>query len=850
MDQGRGQTDRQPPGGVAGGSGAPGRSARGRLRGGLGLPAGRTLDRLSDEELVARARAHAASDTSALDPFDVLWRRHADAGRRAAVGITRASDPDDLVQEAYLRIYSAVSRGKGPDGPFRPYLYQSIRNIAATWAARPRDDSVDLMPDLSDGTDISETVLEGTVTATAFRSLPARWQEVLWYSEVEGLEPADIAPMLALSPSAVSALAYRAREGLRRAWLQAHVSSTSLPAGCRWSAERMGDAHRGALSGTARARFDEHVDGCARCTIVLGEVDEVSKRLGLVLVPLLVGMPWAAFQTMTAAGAGPAVGSGTAVGAGAAVGSDAAMDSGAAAGSGAASSSVGSSPTAASPVRAHGRSAGATSRRVGSGALAVMVVAGLATVSGAVVLASNLAGGSEVAAGAPPAPPSTTSSPASPPVGAVPSEEGTVEEPVGDPEDSPTVEVPPVAPTRPWREIPDPPSTPEPQEPAAVPALPTLPPLAPYEPYEPAAPTDPTAPSEPTDPTGPSEPTDPTTEVPDVTGPAVPTLTGPPAGVPLTTFPTVSGVADPGVTVVLTTGDGASLTTAVADDAGAWSTPVCPDVTAAPGACLADVATLVVQAHALDESTGLSSEVSDALEWDFERPTLSVPAEAGPVVAGDVSVLLEGAAGQYVQVSIDGVPTGRYHLMPQSTPLVWSGATPGAHALSVRYVTVTGTGDAVRVTGFGPNRTSTVEVEPQPAPPGAVPPEEEPAGDAAAPRQPGDGNAGDVSADDTALVGEATVGETGVGEAEGGEKAAGEATGGAPGAAGLAPPDEATADGATAGAVAREGLDDIPTGSSADPQKSAPAPEVSPGSEAAPAPTPSEPHGETFGETR
>lgn len=618
--------------------------------------AARTLDRLSDEELVARAR------TGAPEPFAVLWSRHADAGRRAAGRFTSASDPDDLVQEAYLRIYSAVSRGKGPEGPFRPYLYQSIRNIAITWSRRPQTDSIDLLPDLSDGKDISEGVLEGTVTAKAFRTLPARWQEVLWYSEVEGLEPVDIAPLLAMSPGAVSALAYRAREGLRRAWLQAHVSSTSLPDDCRWSAEHMGDANRDALSGRARERFDAHVGGCTRCAILVAEVDEVSGRLGLVLVPLLVGVPWATFQPLTGH---PAL--------------------------------VGDAVS--------GEGATTVVRRSGSVALAVATVVGLAAVSAAVVLGSGMLRSSQAPAAPGAAPQGTTQSPV--PEGPTSS---SVTAPEVTPDVVPDTEAPsdadasrapdddraaPVPPRVPPRD-----RLPSTDGPLALPALPALPPFEPI-----SLPV--TTPAVPADPTQ-----EPSTSPPDIAPPGVPTLVGPVSETPLVAFPTVSGTADPGVTVVLTTTAGEALVSTVASSSGAWSAAVCADASAAPAACLGDVTTLTVEAHARDESTALVSGSSASLSWTFDRPTVAEPSDGSSVVPtdeGDVMVRLEGIAGQNVQVSIDGAPTGNYHSLP-ADQLTWSDVTPGTHTLRVRYVTVSGSGTDAVVTGFGPFRTSTVTV--------------------------------------------------------------------------------------------------------------------------------------------
>ena len=256
-------------------------------------------DVADDEHLIAQARGGSG------DAFEELWRRHAAAGRRVAARFTQVSDPDDLVQEAYLRIYSAMRNGSGPDLAFRPYLYQTIRNIAITWAGRPVEQSIAALDDISDGSDMSSAILESSVTATAFRSLPARWQSVLWYSEVEGLEPAEIAPLLGITPGAVSALAYRAREGLRRAWLQVHVNSDAAPRACTWAAKRMGDFNRGALRGATRTRFVAHVSRCLRCLAIVDEVDEVARTLGPVMVPIVVGVPWDTFAgAVTESGTG------------------------------------------------------------------------------------------------------------------------------------------------------------------------------------------------------------------------------------------------------------------------------------------------------------------------------------------------------------------------------------------------------------------------------------------------------------------------------------------------------------------------------------------------------------------
>lgn len=243
----------------------------------------------SDSELAALARA------GETDAFGELWQRHAAAGTAAARQFGSIADPDDIVSEAYLRILRSLQRGGGPHEAFRPYLYRTIRNIAMDWRtgqpAVPLDDAPELE---SAERDPEITVLENVVTARAFRQIPERWQAVLWYLDVEGMAPAEAAPLLGLSPNATSALAVRAREGFKKTWLQAHVSDKSVPAECRWTTDRMANYVRGTLTSRSRARFDRHLETCVRCSILVAEIEDLSGHLAGLLLPIMLGGPAAA----------------------------------------------------------------------------------------------------------------------------------------------------------------------------------------------------------------------------------------------------------------------------------------------------------------------------------------------------------------------------------------------------------------------------------------------------------------------------------------------------------------------------------------------------------------------------
>ncbi|MEV7609745.1 sigma-70 family RNA polymerase sigma factor [Microbacterium sp. NPDC089320] len=256
---------------------------------------------IADADLVLRTRS---GDAAA---FGELWRRHYPSGMSVARSITSSIDPDDLVQESYTRIYQAIVKGGGPNGSFRAYLFTSIRNTAAAWGRSRREsaiDELDTVPDPDSTDQAANEALDRSLTAQAFRSLPSRWQEVLWYTEIEQMKPQEAATLLGMKAGAVSQLAFRAREGLREAWIQAHLRSAAAGSDCQWSIEHLGAYSRGNLSTRDHNRLEQHLEQCARCMIVAAEAKDVSKRLALVLLPLVLGVTGSAGYLATLQGGG------------------------------------------------------------------------------------------------------------------------------------------------------------------------------------------------------------------------------------------------------------------------------------------------------------------------------------------------------------------------------------------------------------------------------------------------------------------------------------------------------------------------------------------------------------------
>ncbi len=245
----------------------------------------------SDAELIAATRL---GDGEA---FGELYRRHLPAARAAARAMCRnRSDADDLVSEAFLNMLRILQNGNGPQLAFRPYLMVAVRNRFYDRMRRRHEDPVDepteeLNLALIDTTTVEEDKM---LAAAAFATLPERWQLVLWHTEIEGRTPAEIAPLIGLAPNAVAALAYRAREGLRQAFLQAHLQTPrELP--CRECAGHLGAYVRDSLSSRDRDAVDAHLTECESCRALLVELSDTNNMLRVGLLPAILGIPATAY---------------------------------------------------------------------------------------------------------------------------------------------------------------------------------------------------------------------------------------------------------------------------------------------------------------------------------------------------------------------------------------------------------------------------------------------------------------------------------------------------------------------------------------------------------------------------
>ncbi|PJN28656.1 RNA polymerase subunit sigma-24 [Streptomyces sp. CB02613] len=307
----------------------------------------------SDARLIEDMRA---GDDQA---YEELFRRHSGAVLRYARSCCRdAHTADDLTAEVFARTLQAVRGGKGPTEAVRAYLMTAVRHVAAAWTKSAKrehlvddfavfaaqatrsaeisdDDTLELGADV-----LAMHEAEQSMAMQAFRSLPERWQAVLWHTTVEEESPSEIAPLFGLTANATAVLASRAREGLKQAYLQAHVSQALTTGGdCAQYADRLGAHARGGLRTRAERGLRKHLDECARCRVAAGELDHVNAGIPALLPVAVIGW-FAAGFSLKAAGVvvGGAAG---AAGAGAAAAATGSGSTGGAAGGAAASEGLG-----------------------------------------------------------------------------------------------------------------------------------------------------------------------------------------------------------------------------------------------------------------------------------------------------------------------------------------------------------------------------------------------------------------------------------------------------------------------------------------------------------------------------
>lgn len=172
------------------------------------------MDQLSDEELVERT---ANGDQSA---FRSLVGRHTQRSLRLAQRMTgNASDAEEVVQDAFLRLWSKADTWRRGRGKFTTWFYRIVVNLCLDRRRRPGFLPLEAAGDPPDpGRGAVAKIYQdevGSAVGRELAGLPERQRAALVLCYYEEMSNQEAAAALSVSVSALEALLVRARRSLK-----------------------------------------------------------------------------------------------------------------------------------------------------------------------------------------------------------------------------------------------------------------------------------------------------------------------------------------------------------------------------------------------------------------------------------------------------------------------------------------------------------------------------------------------------------------------------------------------------------------------------------------------------------
>ena len=159
-----------------------------------------------------------------LRRFEEQISPHLKSAYNLARWLTRShEDAEDIVQEAFLRAFSAFESFRGDDA--KPWLLAIVRNTSMTWLKRSRnagatigfeealEDPIERSPDPEEGLLIS---CDREQVRQALEQLPLDFREAVILREMEGLSYKEISATIGVPIGTVMSRLSRGRDWLRR----------------------------------------------------------------------------------------------------------------------------------------------------------------------------------------------------------------------------------------------------------------------------------------------------------------------------------------------------------------------------------------------------------------------------------------------------------------------------------------------------------------------------------------------------------------------------------------------------------------------------------------------------------
>jgi RNA polymerase sigma factor (sigma-70 family) len=159
-----------------------------------------------------------------LRRFEEQVSPHLKSAYNLAKWLTRShEDAEDIVQEAFLRAFSAFETVRGEDA--KPWLLTIVRNTSMTWLKRNRnagatigfedalEDPIERSPDPEESLLIS---CDREQVRQALEQLPSDFREAVVLREMEGLSYKEISATIGVPLGTVMSRLSRGRDWLRR----------------------------------------------------------------------------------------------------------------------------------------------------------------------------------------------------------------------------------------------------------------------------------------------------------------------------------------------------------------------------------------------------------------------------------------------------------------------------------------------------------------------------------------------------------------------------------------------------------------------------------------------------------
>lgn len=187
-------------------------------------------EQLADESLLDFI---AAADEGAF--AELLRRYHTRFYRAAYRWVLHAEDAQDIVQQAFLKLWSGSARFKrGKGASFSTWFYRIVHNQAMDVLRARKESFTELHEEIAPSGDDLEADLAAWQQQQALRrcllQLPENQRIAVQLFYFEELKQKDIAPIMGISVKALESLLIRARQQLREQLNPLPLGALNLPA--------------------------------------------------------------------------------------------------------------------------------------------------------------------------------------------------------------------------------------------------------------------------------------------------------------------------------------------------------------------------------------------------------------------------------------------------------------------------------------------------------------------------------------------------------------------------------------------------------------------------------------------